>query len=785
MCGGIGTRLWPMSRPSRPKQFVPFFDNVSLFSSTVRRVIGIEDYKRLIVVTGSDQLDWVEDQLEQIGVTADIVLEPEGRDSAPAVAAAAVHIQRLDPDGIAVITASDHHIPDGDHFAREIGKALDVARQSRIVTLGIQPTEPSSAYGYIKPAQTSGDVADVDMFVEKPDIETASDYINEGYLWNSGNFIAKAETLVQEFERQDPDVLKPVILAYETALVAGDVIQLGDAFREARKISVDFSIMEGTKLASVLKSDLQWSDVGAWNAVHAVQAADDAGNTTLGDTFLFESKNCNIRTTDNRLVVLSNVSDINVVVDDDVILVSDLKQSQAVKEVVDRLKADGHSKLDLQTSQKTIAQWAAKLTVWLSASALPVWSSMGFDTESGLWRENLDVSGNTAASTIRARVQGRQNYVLALAAKNNWPGNWRAVFNLSDAGIRSAYIRSDGLLRTLVRVNGESADDTALLYDQTFMQLAMLARIGLSTKPTLRTQLQSAPTPHALQYHALSPPDAASADTGFAEASATFQSFPDAPVLAAKDYDHLVMEAFEERDFGGSGLFTEAGSHKHLANPVMHSLEVALVGYEAFVDEPVEQTKWKERASRIANFALKKMVSPDNGSIVERFDEAWRPMAIAGDHFIEPGHQFEWAWLFVKWSRISNYKQFLSVARRLYDVGMKGRNPSNGAIIQHLNAELERVEGPARLWAQSEWVRASLILFEEADKTERSFYKRQIKRSLAVLYRYLETETTGFWHDKMRDDGTFVDEPSPASSLYHIATAIEQIKETAQRFPDI
>ena len=196
MCGGSGTRLWPASRPSLPKQFIPLAGNRSLFQETAERVVSLAAGADLIVVAGLSHRDAIQSQLDEIGISATIILEPEGRDSAAAMAAAALWTTRRDPDAINLFVASDHHIPHGEEFRDAVREAIVGAEEGRIVTLGVVPTEPSSAYGYIAPEGPS--LSAVAAFVEKPDATTAQRYISEGYLWNSGNFIVQSKVLVQE-----------------------------------------------------------------------------------------------------------------------------------------------------------------------------------------------------------------------------------------------------------------------------------------------------------------------------------------------------------------------------------------------------------------------------------------------------------------------------------------------------------------------------------------------------------------------------------------------------------
>ena len=270
LCGGSGTRLWPASRPARPKQFIDLTSDLSLFQETVRRVDRFAEGGRMVIVAGLDHRDQVLAQLSTLGVEAEVILEPAGRDSAPAMAAAALWIARIDPEGTAVFVASDHYIPDTAAFRATVTAAATAAALGRIVTLGLTPDSPSSAYGYIQAVHPG--LSPVRRFVEKPDRSDAERYLAEGYLWNSGNFVAPVRTLLAEMERFSPDILVAVRSALPDAGV-GQVHVLGPTFAASPKISIDYAVMEKSGTVWVMPAAFEWSDLGAWDAVAATGAA--------------------------------------------------------------------------------------------------------------------------------------------------------------------------------------------------------------------------------------------------------------------------------------------------------------------------------------------------------------------------------------------------------------------------------------------------------------------------------------------------------------------------------
>lgn len=321
LCGGAGTRLWPASRPDRPKPFLDLTGPLSLFQLAVRRVLPlVKDGGRLLVVGGEAHAALIAEQLAALGAEATVLLEPEGRDSGPAVAAAAAWVEAQDPDGRVMILASDHHIPDEAGYRQALLTAAD-ADDGRIVTLGVAPTQPSSAYGYIR-AEGPG-LSPVVAFIEKPDTIQAQQLIMEGCLWNSGAFIATARTLKAEILNHAPDIWRAV-----EGAVPAEGGRLGDGFLSAPKLSFDYAVMEKTARASVLPLSLAWSDLGAWDAVAAVSLGE--GTPHLAH----DSAGCWVRAPDGVTVATLGVSGLAVIVEPDAVLVCDLSRAQDVKRLL-------------------------------------------------------------------------------------------------------------------------------------------------------------------------------------------------------------------------------------------------------------------------------------------------------------------------------------------------------------------------------------------------------------------------------------------------------------------
>ncbi len=353
LCGGSGTRLWPASRSDQPKQFLKLVGDRSSFQETVLRVKDIPGVAEVVVVTGEAMVGFVAEQTAEIGAWVTILVEPEARDSAPAVAAAAAYVESRDADGVVLMLAADHHISQPEIFGEAAVTAARAAEQDLIVTFGVQPTVPATGFGYICPGEAllDGSVRKVAAFVEKPNQETAERYLLEGYLWNSGNFAFKAATLLGEFE-----AFEPTVAAAAKACIAALQIETGigrldrEAFAQAKKISLDYAVMEHTTKAAVVPAAFAWSDLGAWDAIWEASVRDHDGNAQDGDVDLHGTANVLVRTTGPYVGVIG-VSDIVVVVEPDAVLVCHRKDSQAVKTLVDGLKAKGRSIASRKSAQ--------------------------------------------------------------------------------------------------------------------------------------------------------------------------------------------------------------------------------------------------------------------------------------------------------------------------------------------------------------------------------------------------------------------------------------------------
>ncbi len=722
-----------MSRRDFPKQFAPLVGELSCFQQAVIRLRG-EGVRQPVVVAGEAHEGLVREQLKALGLEAVIILEPEGRDSAPAVAAAAAYLLNHGEDGPAIMQPADHHIPDLARFRAAAERAASAAEQGFIVTFGITPASAETSYGYIHPGDALPDCADVSAvrrFVEKPTSEKATEYLAEGFLWNSGIFAFRPSVMLEEMRAFEPAIADAVERAVAAAQHDGLVIRLDPfSFGQSPKKSLDYAVMERTAKAAVVRGTFPWSDLGAWKAIYGVLEKDTCGNVVAGNAIAIDSQRCFVRSA-NLPVAVIGLTDIGIIAEPDGIVVCHLEASPSVKTAVDTLRARARPEALRRTGKPQhsrdypdLPTAARRLARWLDTSALPLWWAAGADHERGGFFELLDREGRPVCAPRRLRVQARQTYVYAHAGKTGWPGPWQSAVRHGLDALWQQYRRTDDLYRTLCDDRGAPLDERVFLYDQAFVLLALAeaAKAGVEPQRCGREAAQ-------------------------------------------------LLTILEQKYTRSGGGFTEQelrGS-TFQSNPHMHLLEAALAWCEAGGGRA-----WESLADSLVTLCLDLFVDSESGMLREYFDESGAPLAGLPGCIIEPGHQFEWAWLLSRWSEMRGSRAALSAAKRLFDVGERyGIDPLRGVAIDALLTDLSPHSRQARLWPQTERLKVALALSRRvSDEEQRKAMERTALAAAEGLSHYLHMSVPGLWHDKMRADGTLVAEPSPASSLYHIAGAI-------------
>ena len=341
LSGGAGTRLWPLSRELYPKQLLPLAGKKTMLQETVKRLEGIQDINSPLIVCNDAHRFMVAEQIRQLNKEPQaIILEPCGRNTAPAVAIAALYAQRIETDPVLLVLPADHLIQDVPAFHQAVQSGVAQAEQGSLVTFGIVPTQPETGYGYIRAEQAAHDfVYPVAEFVEKPDLETANSYFHSGdYYWNSGMFMFCASRYLEELERYQPEMLTACRKAFTSMTADLDFQRLDEiAFAACPADSIDYAVMEKTDQAVVIPLSAGWNDIGAWSALWDVQPHDTEGNVIIGDVLTEAADDCYLHAS-HRLVAAVGVKDLVVVETADAVLVASRDQVQNVKGIVEQLK---------------------------------------------------------------------------------------------------------------------------------------------------------------------------------------------------------------------------------------------------------------------------------------------------------------------------------------------------------------------------------------------------------------------------------------------------------------
>lgn len=346
LAGGAGSRLWPVSRDQLPKQFQPLVGPYSTYQQTLKRVSSPALYRDPVVITNEDFRFFARRQAEDVGVDVLVALEPARRDSAAAMAAAAVIAEKRSPGGLVLALAADHVVLDDNLFSEAVRLGCKAALEGHLVVFGLTPTEPRTSYGYINPGAVFGDDDDlrlVEAFVEKPNAEKAVAYLEKGYLWNSGNFLFRSDVMIAELRAYAPEILDAVTASVEKGETDLGFLRFDkESFEASPKNSIDYAVIEKTRKIAVVRGHFPWSDIGSWDAIWEVSEKDDFGNAIEGEGLALNSEGCLIHSS-GLMTTVVGAKDLVVVATKDAVLVAPKSRAQEVKGLVDRLKTTGRA----------------------------------------------------------------------------------------------------------------------------------------------------------------------------------------------------------------------------------------------------------------------------------------------------------------------------------------------------------------------------------------------------------------------------------------------------------
>ncbi len=726
MSGGVGSRLWPLSREDNPKQFHDLSGGGSMLVKTVRRLLARE--------TGDCPVNLIASERHAARVGADLagtdmrggkaIYEPMGRNTAAAVAVAAQVTLADFGDELVLVVPSDHVISTDRQFWETVEAGIQAANAGNVVVFGVTPTKPETGYGYIEAGLSQDDGSrQVIRFVEKPDLATAQGYLDAGnYFWNAGIFLFKASAMRGAFLAHQREIWTGVEAALgQSREDVGGLFLPFEEYGVVPSDSVDYAIMEKLSTIAMVEARFRWSDLGSWQSLLDISKADENGNVIIGDVVAIECEHSYLRSRD-RLLSVIGLKDIAIVATADATFVAPVSESQNVKKVVERLEKSGRLETRFTPSYDRVLEEGAfveRVRHWLFSETLPLWSKAGVDHVYGGFHERLTFEGNAVSAPKRMRTMARQIYAFSMAHRQGWDGPAEALI---DHGIRFIAERGRTARGGWVRAfnpDGSVLDPVEDAYDHAFVLLAM--------------------------------------------AHAHASGHPQALALGEETFAFL-EEHLEDRRLRGF-LETADGEEMRRSNPHMHLLEAFLAWYDVTGDR-----SHLRHAARIIDLFRSHLFDPESWTLGEFFDNDWNPAAGDKGQWTEPGHHFEWASLLVQFARATGQDDLVRYARKLYASAVaNGLNRATGlayGAVSRVGVPLDR---SSRSWPQTEVIKAAIAL----DGTGGPNLKPEIEARMARLFRWhIDPAPKGMWIDLIDEKGAARASEVPASIFYHLVCAL-------------
>ncbi|MEN0000248.1 MAG: AGE family epimerase/isomerase [Pseudomonadota bacterium] len=720
LCGGAGSRLWPLSRDEKPKQFHALFNDKSLLRNTIERMPsgagnGVRFKPPIILGSLGLHAVFVDEFADADQKPDRVILEPSIRDTAAAIAAVTRHVAVSDPDALLLVVPSDAKIEDHTAFQAAVAKAAEGAQaHDSIMLIGIKPTRPETQYGYIeRGAPLSGSYA-VKKFREKPDLETAQSYLDAGdFYWNAGMFLFRAGRMAEEFATRQPEIWQHAAVAADNAAPLDDETYLvldQEAFDEAPKLSIDYAIMEHADNVGVVEAAFDWDDLGSWAQLHDASEKDGEGNAIIGSAFLIDSSNTHIRS-DGPVVAAAGVNGMTIVAEDNKFLIVPNEKSALVKNVTQTYKAHFKGNVAFDRSKEAIGKW-------LFETCLPLWATAGIDQVHGGVHEALAFDGTPAPHPKkRLRVLPRQIYCFAHAKHLGWKGlddeTLRALF---ETLITTGWHESKGGFIHLYNPDGTVQNPLRDTYDQCFVLLAC-AWLHRAT------------------------------------------AWPEARHWADKT---LAWMDANLADPHGGYIENSDNAQPRRANPHMHFLEAMLAWYEA-----TGETAYLDRAEKIIDLFQTYFYDPATGTLSEFFGRDWTPDRTGK---VEPGHHYEWAWLLLRYNRLRPTQDLEQQAKMLYaSAHAFGHHAVTKAAADKMAPGGTDLSDRARCWPQTEALKCAI----EMEKLGIGGATALRTQMVDVLFdHYLGKNQDGGWCDAIDRNGKQVAGDMPSSTFYHVFCAL-------------
>lgn len=727
MSGGVGSRLWPLSREDNPKQFHDFSGDGSMLAKTLRRLTARPAGETPIFLIASERhAERVHGDLAGLDLAGGGPLfEPTGRNTAAAIALATLRTLSEFGDSLVLVVPSDHEISTPRQFWQSVEAGAEAAHAGRLVVFGIKPTQPETGYGYIEVAAEQGGIFDVTRFVEKPDLATARGYLRaESFYWNTGIFLFRAAAMRDAFAAFEPDIWQATEAAYKAATsdLSGLYMPL-ELYEAIPSISIDYAIMERAQGIAMVPADFRWNDLGSWQSLLDVGPADDQGNVVIGDVVAIDCENSYIRS-DGRLLSAIGMKDVAIVSTADATFVAPVSHSQHVKKIVEQLEKSGRLETRFTPAHDRVIEsgaWRRRVHHWLFQETLPLWSTSGVDERHGGFHEALGFDRAPLMKPKRMRTMARQVYAFAVASARGWDGPAdRLISHGIEFMVRNGRTDKGGWVRTL-HVDGSVADPTEDAYDHSCVLLAL--------------------------------------------AHAHMSGNPDALRLGEETFAFLDAHLEDHRMTGF--LETSDGEGERRSNPHMHLLEAFLAWHQA-----TGERAHLRRAARIIDLFRSHFFDRESWTLGEYFDDEWKPSAGEKGAWTEPGHHFEWASLLVDFAGRSGQAELSGFARKLYASAIaNGLNRATGLAYGAVSRQGLPLDLISRGWPQAEAVKAAIAL----DGSGGPDLKPEIEERVGRLFRWhIDPAPLGLWIDRIDERGRSLATDVPASIFYHLVCALTQ-----------